>query len=197
VKHSVRVAALAVATITLLAGCSSNPLADQYENGNTKNYISGEGTISEYPAADRGDAVSYEAETDAGDAVSSDDYDGDVVVINFWYAGCPPCRLEAPILQEASAAFEGEAVSFLGVNVRDQAETSLNFAEDFGITYPSVIDTNEGNMLLAFAGDVAPNAVPTTLVIDKQGRVSARILGGIDSATTLRTLVNDALAEEG
>jgi thiol-disulfide isomerase/thioredoxin len=197
VKHSLRVAAIALAAVTLLAGCSSDSLAEQYENGTTKNYISGEGTVSEYPAEERGEPVAFEAQTDAGDTVSSEDYAGEVVVLNFWYAGCPPCRLEAPFLEEVNVQFADEPVGFLGVNVRDQAETSLEFAESFDITYPSVIDANEGEMLLAFAGDVAPNAVPTTLVLDKQGRVAARILGGLDGSSTLRTLVDDALAEEG
>jgi len=88
-------------------------------------------------------------------------------------------------------------VAFLGVNVRDQAAQSLSFAETLGVTYPSVMDADDGNLLLAFAGTVAPNAVPTTLVIDRQGRVAARFLGAIDGASSLTTIVNDTLAEDG
>ena len=188
-------AAAAVAALTLLAGCSSDPLADQYSAGTTKNYISGEGTISEIKAADRGEPISFESVTDSGDDVSSDDYAGKVLVLNFWYAGCPPCRVEAPELDEVNQAFAGQDVAFLGVNVRDQAAQSLSFAETLGVTYPSVIDADNGNLLLAFAGTVAPNAVPTTLVIDKQGRVAARFLGAIDGPSSLRTIINDTLAE--
>lgn len=188
-------AAAAVVALTLLAGCSSDPLADQYSAGTTKNYISGEGTISEIKAADRGEPVSFESVTDSGDDVSSDDYAGKVLVLNFWYAGCPPCRVEAPELEEVNQAFQGQDVAFLGVNVRDQAAQSLSFAETLGVTYPSVIDADNGNLLLAFAGTVAPNAVPTTLVIDKEGRVAARFLGAIDGPSSLRTIINDTLAE--
>jgi thiol-disulfide isomerase/thioredoxin len=184
------------AAVTLLAGCTTDPLAEQYASGTNQNYISGNGTVMEIAAADRGDAIAFEGETDAGDAVSSDDYADQVLVLNFWYASCPPCRIEAPDLEEVKEGFADDAVSFLGVNVRDQAETSLTFVEETGITYPSVIDANDGNMLLAFAGTVAPNAVPTTLVIDKQGRVAARFLGAIDGTSTLKTIVRDVLAEE-
>ena len=190
-------AAAAVAALTLLAGCSNDPLADQYSAGTTKNYISGEGTVSEIAPADREAPVSFAGETDSGETVSSDDYAGEVLVLNFWYAGCPPCRVEAPDLEKLNASFAGEGVSFLGVNVRDQAAQSLSFAEEFGITYPSVMDADDGNLLLAFSGTVAPNAVPTTLVIDKEGRVASRILGGIEGTSNLRTLINDTLAEDG
>jgi hypothetical protein len=57
------------------------------------------------------------------------------------------------------------------------------------------MDADNGNLLLAFAGTVAPNAVHTTLVIDKQGRVAARFLGAIDGPSSLRTIINDTLAE--
>ena len=194
-KRAFLSAAAAVAALTLLAGCSTDPLADQYSQGTTKNYISGEGTISEIKAADRGEPVSFESVTDSGDDVSSADYAGKVLVLNFWYAGCPPCRVEAPELEQVNQAFQGQDVAFLGVNVRDQPAQSLSFAETLGVTYPSVIDADNGNLLLAFAGTVAPNAVPTTLVIDKQGRVAARFLGAIDGPSSLRTIINDTLAE--
>lgn len=194
-KRALLSAAAAVAALTLLAGCSSDPLAEQYSAGTTKNYISGEGTISEIKAADRGEPISFESVTDSGVDVSSDDYAGKVLVLNFWYAGCPPCRVEAPELEEVNQAFQGQDVAFLGVNVRDQAAQSLSFAETLGVTYPSVMDADNGNLLLAFAGTVAPNAVPTTLVIDKQGRVAARFLGAIDGPSSLRTIINDTLAE--
>ena len=187
--------AAAVAALTLLAGCANDPLADQYSAGTTKNYISGEGTISEYEVADRGEPVAFEGVTDSGDEVSSDDYAGKVLVLNFWYAGCPPCRVEAPALEEVNQAFAGQDVAFLGVNVRDQAAQALSFADTLGVTYPSVMDADDGNLLLAYAGKVAPNAVPTTLVIDREGRVAARFLGAVDGPSSLRTIINDTLAE--
>jgi len=188
-------ASLLAATSLLLAGCASDPLAEEYRTGSQKNYVSGDGTVTEVPIADRAAPVDFEATTDTGETVSSADYRGQVLVLNFWYAACPPCRKEAPILQELNETFADDT-AFLGVNVRDQADTSKNATEEWGITYPSVVDANDGNMLLAYAGTVAPNAVPTTLVIDKQGRVAARYLGLLDSTSILKTLISDAIAED-
>jgi len=189
--------AAGLAIITALAGCTSNDaLADQYKGGGTQNYISGDGSVTEFAEAERGEPVEFASETTDGTAVSSADYEGEVLVVNFWYAACPPCRVEAPDLQKVSSQFEGKGASFLGVNVRDQAETAENFEDEIGITYPTVIDTNNGNMLLAFAGNVQPNAVPTTLVIDKQGRVAARFLGLVEEASILETVVRDTIAED-
>jgi len=185
----------AAVILLLLAGCSADPLAAQYESGTNQNYISGDGTLTVIAPDDRGDPIAFETKTDAGEPVTSADYAGEVVVINFWYAACPPCRVEAPDLEALHQEFDGEGASFLGVNVRDQAETAAGFEKEFGITYPSVIDTNDGTMLLAFAGTVAPNAVPTTLVIDKQGRVAARFLGLIEEPSTLKTIISETIAE--
>jgi len=195
VNRPLRVAAVALASILLLSACASDTLATDYKETD-QNYVSGDGSVTEYPIAERGEPVDFEAETDRGDTVSSDDYRGEVLVVNFWYAGCPPCRVEAPDLEELNQLYDGEGATFLGVNVRDQAPQSKEFAKRWGISYPSVIDVDKGNMLLAFAGTVGANAVPTTLVIDKQGRVAARFLGLIEAPSTLKTLIREAIAED-
>ena len=193
--RSLKIAALALLAVTVLAGCTADPLAQQYAEGTNQNYISGDGSLTTIALADRGEPVSFTGETAEGDTVSSDDYAGEVVVLNFWYAACPPCRVEAPDLENLHTEFDGKGASFLGVNVRDQADTAKTFEAETGISYPSVIDANDGNLMLAFAGTVAPNAVPTTLVIDKQGRVAARFLGLIDSPTALKTIIDETIAE--
>jgi len=181
--------------LLVLAGCSADPLAQQYESGTNQNYISGDGTLTVIAEEDREAPIVFTSETDAGEPVSSTDFDGQVVVVNFWYAACPPCRVEAPDLEALHQSFDGEGATFLGVNVRDQAETAAGFEKEFGISYPSVIDANDGNMLLAFAGSVAPNAVPTTIVLDKQGRVAARFLGLIEDPSILKTIIRETIAE--
>ena len=193
--NALKTAALALLAVTLLAGCSADPLAQQYADGTNQNYISGDGSLTTIAPEDRVDPVTFTAETAEGDPVSSDDFAGEVLVVNFWYAACPPCRVEAPDLEALHTEFEGNGASFLGVNVRDQADTAKTFEAETGITYASVIDANDGNMMLAFAGTVAPNAVPTTLVIDKQGRVAARFLGLIESPTALKTIIDETIAE--
>lgn len=187
--------ALAAASVLVLAGCSSDPLAEQYRAGDNKGYIAGDGTISEFPADERGEPVAFAGTTIEGDAIDSADLAGEVVVVNFWYAGCAPCRAEAPLLQEVHEEFEGDGATFVGVNVRDQAATAASFEENYGITYPSIVDVEDGAVQYAFAGDVPPAAVPTTLVLDAEGRVAARILGQLKDASILSTIVGDLVDE--
>jgi peroxiredoxin len=194
VNRRVVVVALAAGAL-LLTGCATDPLAAAYESGSNNNYISGDGTVKVVAAADRGAPVDFNGVTADGSTVSSDDFRGEVLVLNFWYAACAPCRAEAPELEKLYKHFDKNGATVLGVNVRDQAATANSFASKWGVNYPSVIDANDGNLLLAFAGTVAPNAVPTTLVIDKKGRVAARILGQVDAPATLRSIIDDAIAE--
>ena len=194
-RRPVLLATALVALSVLLAGCSSDPLADQYREGSNKGYIAGDGSVTEIPLDERGSVVEFTGTTENGDTVASVDYAGEVLVVNFWYASCAPCRAEAPDLQKLNAEFTDNGASFLGVNVRDQAANAIAFNESFGITYPSVMDVNDGGMQLAFSGDIPPNAVPTTLVLDGEGRVAARILGQVTESSILKTLISDTIAE--
>jgi peroxiredoxin len=181
-----------------LSGCtSSDDLARQYTEGSGKGYIAGDGSVTEIPAEDRDDAVEFDGTLEDGSTVSSADYAGEVLVVNFWYAACAPCRAEAPDLKEISEEFADQGASFLGVNVRDQAASAIAFNDSYGISYPSVMDVDGGGMQLAFSGSIPPNAVPTTLVLDSSGRVAARILGQVTSPSILETLVKDTIAEDG
>ncbi|AGW42558.1 thiol:disulfide interchange protein [Leifsonia xyli subsp. cynodontis DSM 46306] len=188
--------AVAVVAALLLAGCSSNDsLAAQYRSGSGQGYIAGDGSVSEYPSDKRGEPVRFQGKLADGAAVSSKDYAGRVLVVNFWYAGCPPCRLEAPDLEALSRKHASDGVEFLGVNLYDSASTAASFEKDKGVTYPSVLDRDTGSVLLAFSNAVPPKATPTTLVIDKKGRVAARILGGLPDRSILDSLISDAVAE--
>ncbi|MFM2353954.1 MAG: hypothetical protein RLZZ608_1360 [Actinomycetota bacterium] len=188
--------AIALVSAAVLTGCTANDdLASQYREGTGQGYISGDGAYTVVAEADRGEPITFSGEIESGDTVSSDDYRGDVLVVNFWYAGCPPCRLEAPDLEALAQQFAPDGVSFLGVNILDQAPTALSFAEEFGVTYPSILDVNDGSVRLAFAGQVGPAATPTTLVLDQQGRVAARISGLVSEPSVLRSMISDVLAE--
>jgi peroxiredoxin len=190
---------LAVSTALLLslglAGCTNDALAQQYRDGSSKNYVAGDGSITEITVKNRGKPIRFSADLEDGTPITSSAYTGRVVVVNFWYAGCPPCRAEAPDLEKTYTAFSSQGVRFLGVNVRDQAATARSFASEFGITYPSVLDVDRGTMQLAFSGVVAPNAVPTTIVLDRNGRVAARVLGKIPDASVLEALITTVLKE--
>ena len=187
--------ALAVALPLSLSACANDSLADQFRAGDNKNYIAGDGTVSEFAAENRGKSIAWSGETESGGLLKSDQLTGVVVVMNFWYAGCAPCRAEAPDLVAVNNMFVGKNVQFVGVNVRDTAETARAFDRNFGITWPSIIDAQSGSAVLAFTGVVTPQAVPTTLVIDKQGRVAARVLGQIEKST-LKALIQRVVDEK-
>jgi thiol-disulfide isomerase/thioredoxin len=194
VIKKVLAAALAVSSLLALSACSNDSLAEQFKAGDNKNYIAGDGTVSEFAEANRGKAITWQGETTTGGILKSSQLTGVVVVMNFWYAGCAPCRAEAPDLVALNKEFVGEKVQFIGVNVRDTAATANAFERKFNIVWPSIIDANTGSVLMSFTGVVTPQAVPTTLVIDGKGRVSARVLGRIEKGT-LKALIKTAVSE--
>lgn len=182
--------------LLVVTGCAGDEgLAAQYREGSNKGYISGDGRVVEIHAEERGNPVTFEGTLENGDTVTSGQYRGEVLVVNFWYAACGPCRIEAPHLQAVYEELVDEGADFLGVNTYDQSATALAFAGTYGITYPSVIDSDTGAVKLAFAQVAPVQATPTTLVLDQSGRVAARITGPIESPSTLRTLVEDVIAE--
>ncbi|HZU93377.1 MAG TPA: TlpA disulfide reductase family protein [Microbacterium sp.] len=189
-------AALAAVVVVGLSACAPDPVSDSFLSGDNTGYVAADGAIVEIPVADRGGPVDFGGVTETGEKFSSADIAGQVTVVNFWYAGCAPCRVEADFLETVWQKFDGEGVSFIGVNTRDQADTAKAFSEEYSITYPSLIDVDTAEAKLAFAEAVPIQATPTTLVLDKQGRVAARIIGPIDSPSILSTLVKDALAEK-
>ena len=189
-------AALAAVLAVGLSACAPDPVSDSFLSGDNTGYVAADGAIVEIPVADRGEPVDFGGVTETGKKFSSADIAGQVTVVNFWYAGCAPCRVEADFLETVWQKFDGEGVSFIGVNTRDQADTAKAFSEEYSITYPSLIDVDTAEAKLAFAEAVPIQATPTTLVLDKQGRVAARIIGPIDSPSILSTLVKDALAEK-
>jgi len=189
---------IAVVVSLALAGCTSNDsLANTYnKTGDTGNYVSADGSTKTIAAADRGEPVKWSGTTETGTKVSSSDYLGKVVVLNFWYADCPPCRLEAPSLEKLNTKYSADGVVFLGVNKTDTAPTALSFEKSHGVTYPSILDAKTGSVTVAFTGKVAPNAVPTTLIIDAKGRVAARFSGLITSPSLVGQIIESTQAEK-
>lgn len=190
-----RLLAAAGAVALLLAGCTANDsLAQQYADGSGQGYISGDGAYTEIPAGQRAEPIVFEGRDEHGNTISSQSLAGSVYVANFWYASCPPCRVEAPDLAALATEYEGH-VPFIGVNVYDSADVAITFAEKFGVPYPSIIDADTAAVQLAFAGAVAPNAVPTTIVVDREGRVAARISGLLRDQSILAAMIDTVVAE--
>ncbi|GAA3765620.1 TlpA disulfide reductase family protein [Microbacterium kribbense] len=180
-----------------LSACSSGggDLASQYRAGDGKGYIAGDFAVKEFRPGDRPAAVDFSGTLDDGEPVSSTDYAGKVTVVNFWYANCAPCRQEAPQLEKSLQQFRGQDVAFLGVNTYDQAATARSFAKEFGVTYPSVIDVDTKSVTAAFADIVPLSATPSTVVLGRDGRPTARIIGQLPDASILTSLIRTALSD--
>ena len=145
-----------------------------------------------YPAGDRADAPDLEGTTLDGDPLALSDWAGDIVVINVWGSWCAPCRAETPDLVRLANETQEKGVRFLGVDTRDNLSSAQAFVEKFKVPYPSLFD-DDGRSLLAFR-DVIPTAViPSTVVIDRQGRIAARIIGPV-TYNTLHALLEEELA---
>ena len=177
-----------VALSTLgLAACSGG---DGLPESQGSNYIEGDGTVVQFPPAERREPVEFTGTTVDGDTVDLADHRGKVVVLNTWFAGCGPCRSEAPDLQAVWEEYSGRNVQFLGINTYDSADIAASFQRRFGLTYPSVLDKDSGAAMLALR-TYSPQATPTTLVLDTEGRVAARASGIVDDAT-LSGMLDDA-----
>ncbi len=195
-RSSLALGAIAIAGALALSGCTSESAATNYVNGGgSTSFTDTSGLPVLVAPTDRTAAVNFSSETEDGTPLKASDYRGKVMVVNFWYANCAPCRAEAPILQGLYEKYQGKGVEFVGVNVADQPTSAISFNKTFGITYPSVMDVDSGAARIGFAGAISPTATPTTFVLDTEGRIAARIVGQLESASILNTLIADTLSE--
>lgn len=164
-----------------------------HRSGDSPDYVSVDGSVATWTPDKRGPALTMAGDNFDGEAVTLDGLRGSVVVLNTWYAGCAPCRGEAPDLVAFANDYAGKGVTVLGLNSVDDAATAAAFERTFDVPYSSLHDA-DGAATRTLNGIVPLNAVPTTVILDADGRVAARIIGAIDPST-LRSLVDDLLAE--
>lgn len=154
----------------------------------------GEGNVTEVAPADREQPVEVSGTTVDGGDLDLADLRGQVVVVNVWWSNCGPCRKEMPMLVEAAAELPADDTEFVGINIRDLApETAAAFERERGVDYPSIYDP--GSETLDEFGRYRPSSMPSTAILDRDGRVAALISGAVPSKSTLVTLVEDLLAE--
>ena len=176
----------------LLTGCAEQGAQGPASAAGGSGYIAGDGTVTQWPKPTT-DPVTFSGTTVEGRTFSSKKYLGRIVVVNFWYAGCPPCRLEAPRLNRLADRFRSAGVQFIGVDTIDNAATAAGFERTYKSTYPSIVDQEGGaSVQLAFAASRPPKAVPSTLVLDRKGRVTSRVVGLLNESV-MKTLIQDAL----
>jgi len=178
--------AIVVAVVLWLVGCAP-------PDANTSpGYVSGDGAVTEWKVGTRPGPLTLKGVDLTGATIDLADYRGQVVIVTTWYAGCPPCRAEAPDLVKLDAL---DGVSVVGVNTRDDVDTAEAFRRTFGVTFPS-LNGSDGTAVAQLQGLVAVRAVPTALIIDPDGYVAARAVGHIEPST-LRALVDAARNASG
>jgi thiol-disulfide isomerase/thioredoxin len=178
-------ALIAVLAVSALSGCAGSQGA-AVQAGDTR-FVAGDGQIQFFAAHDRKPAPAIQGETLEGASTGLAAHKGDVVVVNFWASWCPPCRSEAPALKDIAAKTKSRGVQFLGIDFKDRKADALAFQRVQQPGYTSIFD-QPGAVALAFQGTVPPAAIPSTLVIDRQGRIAARALGEVRYSDLLSTV---------
>lgn len=174
--------AAALALLLAVTACSSG------SGGGQEGFVSGStGLTRVAPAQRRPAPVAKGPGLTDGEVTTA--RPGKVVVINVWGSWCAPCRKEAPDLERAHQQTK-DVAAFVGIDTRDpDPAPALAFQRTFGVTYPSIHDP-QAAQLLVFSGELPPSGIPSTLVVDPQGRIAARVIGTVDT-TTLVGLVRD------
>jgi len=180
--------------LALLTGCSTGSGAVDVNNGGEFRFVAGTPAGEVIPAAQRAEAPQFSGRLLGDGEFSSKQLAGDVAVLNFWGSWCAPCRVETPEFQQVYVDVKDKGVSFLGLNVKETSEQfALAFVDRFGIQFPSLYDPR-GEVALAFRGYPA-NAIPSTIVLDRRGRVAAVYTGSV-TQQNLRTVIGRVLGEE-
>lgn len=180
------IATLLLAALTVVAGCSS-PTSSSPGGGFVE---SKPGLTRVEPSQRRVAPVSTGTDLD-GNPLSTERFRGKVVVLNVWGSWCNPCRAEAPHLVEVAERTR-DVAQFVGLNTRDlDPAPARAFVRTFKINYPSIYDPS-GAELLKYT-DIPPAAIPSTLILDREGRVAARVIGQI-SQNSLVQLIDDIAA---
>ena len=174
---------LALAGVLMLSACSMQSA----DPGEGQGFVAGDGTSVILPVEQRQPAPVLTGTDLNGDEVDTATWKGSPGVINVWASWCAPCRAEAPEL--VAVAEQNPKVNFLGLDTRDNDDSARQFVKRFGITYPNLPDPN-GQLVLKFSDSLPPQAIPSTLLIDSQGRVAGRFLGAVEAQE-----LQDALTE--
>ena len=174
--------AIALASVLLLTGCSNGGASKAQES-----FIAGSGAVTKIKAGNRIAAPAISGMTLSGKNFTFTP--GKVAVVNVWASWCSPCRAEEPTLSALSRTFPD--VQFIGILTRDNPVNAEAFARKRGTPYPTLIDDS---ILIGFSKSLPANAIPTTVVIDRQGKVAARISGAVTVAS-LTHLIDEVNAE--
>lgn len=176
------------ACLLALTGCSA------LQGTGDKGFVTGDGRVTQLAVAERDQPVILSGDDLDGKTMDLEQFRGTPVVMVVWGSWCAPCRAEAPAVVAAAEELEGEA-QFVGINIRDASpEQAKSFVRTFDIPYPSYFSP-DGKAMLALSGTLTPNSIPSFVVLDREGRVAASIIGELPSTTTLVEVTRDVVAE--
>lgn len=193
VRAHVAGAVLGALVLGVTACSSSDSVRDRARDGSAAGYVTGDGTLETVPVARRAEPVQLEGALLDGSPWSLKQAADKVVVVNLWASNCPPCEAEAPHLKAAATTLltRGD-VAFIGVDAGESAATGAAAQARLGLPYPSLSDEDRA---VGAALQNKTSYPPTTLVLDRRGRIAARFSGPLTSANTLTALVDEVAAE--
>lgn len=186
------VVVLVAAALVALTGCGATGTAS---GGDGSGFVAGDGSTVLLAADQRTAAPAVAGTTLDGKPLDLASLRGKVVVVNFWASWCAPCREEAGALEKVYSETKPKGVEFVGIvsGGKDSLANAQAFARRFDLSYPSLYDA-DNSLVLAFRGQMSPAAIPTTLVLDREGRVAARALDAVDRSRLLG-MIEPVLAE--
>jgi thiol-disulfide isomerase/thioredoxin len=174
--------ALTLISVLLLSGCSNGGASKAQQS-----FIAGSGAVTQIKKSDRIAAPKISGTTLNGTQFTL--AAGKIAVVNVWASWCSPCRAEEPTLSALSNKYPN--VQFIGILTRDNPVNAEAFARTRKTPYPTLIDDS---ILIGFRKSLPANAIPTTVVIDRNGLVAARISGSVTVAS-LSKLIEEVSAE--
>ncbi len=185
--------ALVAAGASVLAGCGGEVTGS---SSGDKKFVQGTGKITKVKRGDRQDVPDISGKGVDGDRLELSDYKGKIVVLNVWGSWCAPCRAEAPNLAKVEKETDDNDVQFVGINTRDLDRANAKaFERNYGVEYPSFFDPS-GKLILRFPkGSLSPQAIPSTLILDRDGKIAVRALKEL-SEKELRSALDPLTAEK-
>ncbi len=183
--RAARTAAAVLCGVVVISGCAGGLKAERSTGGFTQ----ADYDITVVPVGERVVAPDLAGQTVTGEQVSLADFAGKTVLVNVWGSWCVPCREEVDDLVAARRQLPAGEVAFLGLNIRDDRSAARAFEERNSVTWPSLYDP-ASSLLLGFRDSLTAAAVPTTYVIDADGKVAVRMLDK-QTAKTFVDVVTD------
>ena len=168
---------LCVVVAALVTACTGKNAVSDGSGGPQRQTLQQAGSGKLLQADDRVPAPAIHGETLDGQPFDVTSLRGKVVVVNFWASWCAPCRAESSRLVKVATDTAPLGVSFVGVDFKDDRSAARRFAEVHDVPYPSIFD--QPGVILTRLHKLIPQEPPSTMIIDRSGRIAALFVGGV------------------